>query len=58
MRFLSTNALTQSAHAINPAVPALRNNLASAYEIPGTEDKALIMLEEAVAANSAAVARH
>jgi tetratricopeptide (TPR) repeat protein len=43
----------ERAHAINPAVPTLRNNLAVAYEILGNEEKALIMLEEAVAANSA-----
>ena len=43
----------ERAHAINPAVPTLRNNLAVAYEISGNEEKALIMLEEAVAANSA-----
>src|ERR1700687_1149549 len=43
----------QRAHAINPAVPTLRNNLAVAYEISGNEEKALIMLEEDVAANSA-----
>src|SRR5471032_2128573 len=42
----------ERAHAINPAVPTLRNNLAVAYELTGSEDKALTMLEEAVAANA------
>jgi tetratricopeptide (TPR) repeat protein len=42
----------ERAHAINPAVPTLRNNLAVAYELTGSEDKTLTMLEEAVAANA------
>jgi tetratricopeptide (TPR) repeat protein len=42
----------ERAHAINHAVPTLRNNLAVAYELTGSEDKALTMLEEAVAANA------
>jgi tetratricopeptide (TPR) repeat protein len=42
----------ERAHGINPAVPTLRNNLAVAYEITGSEGKALTMLEEAVAANA------
>jgi tetratricopeptide (TPR) repeat protein len=43
----------ERAHAINPAVPTLRNNLAVAYEVSSNEGKALTLLEEAVAANSA-----
>lgn len=34
----------ERAHAINPAVPTLRNNLAVAYEVTGSEGKALTML--------------
>ncbi|MFK4440497.1 tetratricopeptide (TPR) repeat protein [Caballeronia udeis] len=39
-------------HAIDPAVPTLRNNLAVAYELTGGDAKALAMLEEAVEANA------
>jgi len=41
----------ERAQAINPAVPTLRNNLAVAYELTGGAEKALTMLEEAVATN-------
>jgi tetratricopeptide (TPR) repeat protein len=43
----------ERAHAIDAAVPTLRNNLAVAYEITGRDADALKLLEEAVAANSA-----
>ncbi len=39
------------AHAVDAAVPTLRNNLAVAYELTGQDNDALGLLEEAVAAN-------
>jgi len=42
----------ERAHAIDAAVPTLRNNLAVAYELTSGDAKALTMLEEAVAANA------
>lgn len=41
----------ERAHAVDAAVPTLRNNLAVAYEITGRDTDALSMLEGAVAAN-------
>jgi tetratricopeptide (TPR) repeat protein len=52
-RHLDAIPFYERAHAIEPNVPSLRNNLAVAYELNGRDADALALFEEAVAVNPA-----